>query len=303
MEIKGIVCAMVTPLNPHEDIDLEATDRLTKHVVQGGADAILALGSTGEQIALDRNAKRTFLAQVKASLPQKIPLIAGCGATSTRLAIENVEDAQKAQADAVILTPPCFYPFDDDGMVRYFTEVANAAQVPVFLYNISRYVGSKIGVEAVRRLMEHPAIQGIKESDRDEAYLQQLLAIARESRPDFTVIQGSERIFLKSFQWGCKAGVTVVGNLYPSIAPALWQAWCQKNILRAEALQQQLLDCVALITMLGRFPAELKQCLQIKGLCSARMTSPFQELTARQIEELSRALKQLEEKYMWGKEA
>ncbi len=293
--MRGILCALVTPLSENEDIDLDASARLTEYVVGGGVDGLLALGSTGEQIALTRGNKTAFLSAVRGSMPKTMPLIAGCGSTSTRLAIQNIADAQKAGADAVILTLPCFYPSGDDGMVRYFSEAAQAADVPVYLYNISRFVGSKIGLGAVRRLMDNPRIAGIKESDRDEEYFAALLAMAKENRPDFNVIQGSDRLFLTSFRQGCGAGVTVIGNLAPAIAPMLWQAFGKGDILQAEALQSRLLEYVSLVTMFGMFPGELKYCISLKGICRAVMTSPFAPLTGGQRVKLTAAMEQLEQ--------
>ncbi len=293
---KGIYCALVTPLTEKEEIDVEGVEKLARHVIAGGVDGLLALGSTGEQIALARESKRRMLQTLRAVMPSDMPLMAGCGATSTKLAIENIRDAEEAGADAVILTPPCFYPFGDDALVAYFTQAAAAAHVPVYLYNISRFVGVRIGSDVVRRLLDNPMIMGIKESDRDEEYLQKLLDIAGQ-REDFAVIQGSERIFTKSFDRGCSAGVTVVGNLAPSIAPALYRAWREKRTQDAEALQRQLLEYVSVITLLGMFPQELKMCMSRKGICKPYMTSPFTAMTNRQRETLLCALAELEKKY------
>lgn len=294
-EIGGILCALVTPLNKYEQVDREAAVRIAKNVEQAGTDGLLVLGSTGEQIALTRENKRAMISAVRESCPD-LPLIAGCGATGTTLAIQNVRDAQESGADAVIVTPPCFYPFGADALTEYYTAIANASDVPVYLYNISRFVGTKIPVETVRQLLDHPKIRGIKESDRDEDYVAELLSVSRD-RPDFAVLQGSERIFLRSFDRGCKGGVTVVGNLAPEIAPAMYRAWKSGNRPEAERLQQKLLDYVAVITMHGRFPQELKEAMSSKGLCESYMTSPFIPLTREQNESLHRALAELEAKY------
>ena len=290
---KGVYCALVTPFTDNEDIDLEAAARITRRVVEGGTHGILALGSTGEQIAIGRESKKAYVKAVRKAMPSGMPLMVGCGATGTKLAIDNIHDAQEAGADSVILTPPCFYPFGDDALVAYFEQAAAASDVPVYLYNISRFVGVKIGAETVRRLLDNPKIAGIKESDRDEAYLRELLSISA-GREDFAVIQGSERIFVKSFEWGCPAGVTVVGNLAPDIAPALYEAFIAGEREKAEALQQKLLDYVKVITMLGRFPQELKACMEYKGVCSRRMTSPFCDLTQEELNRLICALEELE---------
>lgn len=135
---EGIYCALVTPLNSDESIDTRGTQRLVKKVLAGGVHGILALGSTGEQMALTTGAKEAFLKQLRRDIPTEIPMMVGCGATSTKLAIENCLQAESCGADAVIVTAPCFYPFGEDQLVKYYEEIVQATHLPVYLYNISR---------------------------------------------------------------------------------------------------------------------------------------------------------------------
>lgn len=288
---EGIYCALITPLTKDEQVDCEAAARITQYVSNAGMDGLLALGSTGEQIALTSKSKRDFIIAARNACPDK-PLIVGCGATGTKLTIENVHVAQELGADAVIITPPCFYPFGAAELTAYYNEIAQESAVPIYLYNITRFVGTRIPVETVRQLLNNPKIIGIKESDRDEAYVGELLEVAKE-RPDFSVLQGSERIFLKSFDLGCRAGVTVVGNLAPTIAPKMYRAWRENRREEAKKLQQELLDYAAVITMHGRFPQELKTAMSYKELCEPYMTSPFMPLDEVQIASLKEALDKL----------
>ena len=280
---EGIYCALVTPLNPDESIDTVGTRKLVEKVLAGGTHGILALGSTGEQIALTTAAKEVFLKRLRRDIPAEVPMMVGCGATSTKLAIENCLQAESCGADAVIVTAPCFYPFGEDQLVKYYEEIAQAVHLPVYLYNISRFVGTKLTASLVARLARDPRIQGIKESDRDEQLVRDLIAATRH-REDFSVIQGSERIFLKSFCWGCKAGVTVVGNVEPTLAPRLYNAWKNGSEEEAEALQKKLLEYVAVITTEGRFPQELKVILEHMGVCRDTMTSPYLPMSEQQKE-------------------
>lgn len=278
---EGIYCALVTPLNKDESIDVSGVEKLTEKVLSGGTHGILALGSTGEQIALTSRSKEDYLRNLRRFVPENIPLMVGCGATSTKLAIENCIQAQENGADCVIVTAPCFYPFGEDQLVKYYEEIAQAIQIPVYLYNISRFVGTKLTASLVGRLAADSRIQGIKESDRDETLVRDLIEVTKH-RSDFSVIQGSDRIFLKSFQWGCKAGVTVVGNVEPAIAPKLYNAWKEGRVAEAEALQEKLLEYVAVITSQGKYPQEMKVILEDMGICSDSMTSPYIPLTTEQ---------------------
>lgn len=207
-----------------------------------------------------------------------MPLLVGCGATSTKLAIRNCKDAQALGADGVIVTAPCFYPFGEDALSKYYEEIADAVDIPVYLYNISRFVGTTLTTSLVKRLSQDSRIKGIKESDRNEELVQQLIAVTAH-REDFAVIQGSDRIFLKSFDWGCKAGVTVVGNVAPELPVRLYRAWADGRREEAQALQENLLHYVQAITCLGRYPQEMKAILAGRGMMKDIMTSPFVPLT------------------------
>lgn len=289
---EGIYCALVTPLHSDESIDVYGTEKLTERVLSGGTHGILALGSTGEQIALTQRAKEKYLQKLRQIVPSGTPLMVGCGATSTRLAIENCRQAENCGADAVIVTAPCFYPFGEDQLVKYYEEITEAIHLPVYLYNISRFVGTKLTASLVSRLASDSRIQGIKESDLDEQLVRDLVAVTSH-REDFSVIQGSDRIFLKSFHWGCKAGVTVVGNVEPSLAPRLYEAWKKGKEAEAEALQEKLLEYVAVITSQGCYPQELKVILKSMDICSETMTSPFLPMTKEQKMSLLRQWKKL----------
>ncbi len=280
--IKGIYCAMITPLDDHENIDHESAQKTARQLMNEGVDGLLLLGSTGEGIALRQNAKKELIRAARSAVGDHFPIIAGCGAASTCLAIDNVHDAADAGADAVIITPPCFYPFDADALYNYYTALARESPLPVYLYNITRYVGVRIPVETVRRLKDNPRIMGIKESDRDLQYVRELLD-ATSDRPDFCVMQGSERVFVQSFDMGCPAGVTVVGNVDAGPAVRLFHAWKDGNREEADRLQALLLDYVRVITILGMFPQELKICMKGMGrIRSDRMTSPFPDVTDTQ---------------------
>ena len=291
MTVKGIWCAMVTPLDNNENIDREAAVRTAKRIVSQGVDGLLLLGSTGEGIALTREAKKDQIRTVRGAVD--VPVMAGCGTTSTRLSIENVYAAADAGADAVILTPPCFYPFGADALYEYYSAVSKASPLPVYIYNISRYVGVRVPVETVRRLKDDPKICGIKESDRDLDYLKELLD-ATKDRPDFSVMEGSERVFAQSFAMGSPAGVTVVGNIDARPSVALYKAFLAGDKARVDAMQKLTLDLVRVITTLGLFPKELKICMKGMGLLdSDRMTSPFPEVTDAQREQVLDAFRAL----------
>ena len=294
--IDGIICALVTPLTENERIDVASARRLTKHVVDGGVSGIIALGSTGEQISLVQKEKRVFLDTVRKQIPKSIPMIAGIGSTSTLNAIANGIDAKKSGADAIIVTPPCFYVHSDNELIKYYREIADAVDLPVYLYNISRYVKNKIGVSVAEELARDTRFAGIKESDRDFEYLKELLKI-QEHYPNFNVVQGSDRILVESFLAGCRSGVAVTANLLPEMPIELYKSFLEGNIEKARALQDKILEYVGLIVKFGKFPCELKTILSWEGLCTKFMTSPYIMLDHGQEDILREEKRKLDEKF------
>ena len=257
MTLEGIICALITPLTEQEKIDERGVDKLLERVVGGGIKTLLALGSTGEQATLRDAEKRRLLQVVKNAMPAGVALIVGTGDTGTLRAIDNAKMAQDAGADAVIVTPPSYYLFDDGALLNYYERIAEAIELPIILYNISRYTGNKLSLELVKRLSADQRIIGIKDSDRDMDYFHKLLE-RTHAQKHFSVIQGSDRLFVESFVAGAPAGVSVTANIYPELTVSLYDHYRRGDIGGAQARQQRNLELVKVIIRHGCFPVELK---------------------------------------------
>jgi 4-hydroxy-tetrahydrodipicolinate synthase len=294
--IKGIICALVTPLTEDEKVDVESAKRLTRHVISGGISGIIALGSTGEQVSLTQKEKRIFMDTVREQIPESIPMIVGAGSTSTVNAIVNGIEAKKSGADAIIVTPPCFYTHSDDELIKYYREIADVVDLPLYLYNISRYAKNKISIPVVEELAKDTRFSGIKESDWDFEYLKELLKI-QERYPHFDIIQGSDRLLIDSFLAGCSSGVAVTANMIPKLPVELYKNFLEGNIEKARVLQDEILEYVGLIGKFGKFPCELKAILSWEGLSTRIMTSPHIMLDSEQEDILKEEKRKLDEKF------
>ncbi len=272
MKIEGIICALITPLKDAEKVDCEGTARLAEYVISGGVNALLALGSTGEQTLLQDSEKLRFLAELRRRTPSSVPLIAGTGDSGTMRAVQNAKMAEDIGADAVIVTPPTYYTFSDSAVIEYYEAIADAVKLPVYLYNISRFTGIKISETVISRLKSNPQFAGMKDSDRDMEYFRKMLSLT-EDAPHFNMIQGSDRLFAESFYAGAGAAVSVTANVLPGPAVELWRAF--KAGKDTAELQKQLLELVAIITGCGCYPVELKYIAEHLGLCGRNSCSPL----------------------------
>jgi len=285
MTLQGIICALITPLTEQEKIDLRGVDQLLERVIGGGINTLLALGSTGEQAMLRDAEKQRMLQAVKSALPAGVALIVGTGDTGTERAIDNAKMAQDAGADAVIVTPPSYYPFADGSLQEYYERIAEAIALPVILYNISRFTGNKLSQELVTKLSADQRIIGIKDSDRDMDYFRQLLKLT-QAHKHFAVIQGSDRLLVESFVAGSPAGVSVTANIYPELTVSLYEQCRRGDSVGAQTLQQRNLELVKVIIRHGCFPVELKTAAAGLGLCQAMASSPFPVLSEQDRQQL-----------------
>src|SRR5690606_11622545 len=123
----GVVVPLVTPFTEARDIDEEAVHRLVDHVIAGGVDGILALGSTGEFVSLDTAKRRRLLRAIAQANRGRVTLYVGVGDTSIDSTLAIVDSAVEEGADAIAVVPPYYYPLSEEQIIGYFRRVARAS--------------------------------------------------------------------------------------------------------------------------------------------------------------------------------
>ncbi len=298
MKIEGIICALITPLGDSETVDCAGTARLAEHVLSGGVNALLALGSTGEQTLLADSEKVRFLVELRRRVPSSVPLIAGTGDCGTRRAIQNARQAEDAGADALLVTPPTYYPFGDSAVIEYYEALADAVRLPLCLYNISRFTGVRISETVLTHLKRNPRFAGMKDSDRDMEYFRKMTALT-EDAGEFNMIQGSDRLFAESFAAGARAAVSVTANVLPEPAVSLYRAFRAGKDMTE--FQKRLLELVSIITGCGCYPVELKYLARHLGLCGCAACSPLPVPSEESARKLVKRFEQFRKEYGYEK--
>ena len=221
VDIRGSICALVTPFAADGALDLGAFGRLLEYQINGGTQALVVAGSTGEAHMLEHDEFDRLLAFALEQVAGRVPVIAGTGEAGTAKTVALTRRARTLGADAALVVTPWYVRPTQEGLFRHFMAVADAAGLPLLLYNVPGRTGCDLLPDTVARLREHPAIIGIKEARSDR---ERILALAELVRADFVYLSGDDGSASEAMLAGAAGTVSVVANLVPQAFRALCDA-------------------------------------------------------------------------------
>ncbi len=232
LDIRGSICALVTPFTADGAIDLAAFGRLLDYQIEGGTEAVVVAGSTGEAHMLDHDEYDRLLAFAVQRVAGRIPVIAGTGEAGTAKTVALTRRAKSLGANAALVVAPYYVRPTQEGLRRHFLEVAEQGGLPVVLYNVPTRTACDLLPETVAALRDHPSIIGIKEAlSTDE----RIRACAELARPDFVYLSGDDGTAAKAMLLGAAGTISVVANLAPRAFRMLCDAATAAD--RGEALR------------------------------------------------------------------
>lgn len=277
----GIIVPLLTPLNEDESVNFEQLRRLVDHVVDGGVDGILAMGSTGEFARFEPETRGNIIAEIAAQTAGRVPVYAGVGDTGLRGVLRNMRIAEKAGADALAVTLPYYYPIRNDGEAYlFYSETAKSTALPFMLYNIPGTCGASVGFSVIDRMLAFDNVIGLKDSSGD---LERLLAeirlyggAARTRR--FTVVVGSEELGYAGLKAGADGVVPSMANPFPRLFAGLYAAAKSGDDARLREFCATVDAFNRINSARGDWMAPnvwRKRALRHMGICGDRCTLPY----------------------------
>ncbi len=217
-EVTMFTGAMVALITPFQDgkIDFETLDEIIDFQLEGGIDAIVPVGTTGECPTLSHDEHKKVIERVVKAVGGRVPVIAGAGSNSTAEAIELTTFSKKVGADATLQVCPYYNKPTQEGFYQHFKVIAEEVDLPMVLYNIPGRCGAGLTPETVARLAEIENIVAIKEATGS---LDQASEIAM--RCDITIISGDDSLTLPLASVGGKGVISVVANIVPADVKAM----------------------------------------------------------------------------------
>ncbi|KGI78388.1 4-hydroxy-tetrahydrodipicolinate synthase [Oleiagrimonas soli] len=274
MKLSGSICALATPFQAAGALDTEAFERLIEQQIEGGTQALVVAGSTGEAHFLEADEYDRLLTLAVKRVDGRVPVIAGTGEAGTAKTIHLTRHAADLGADAALVVTPYYVRPTQSGLIRHFTEVAEQGGLPVILYNVPTRTACDMLPETVAALRGHERIVGIKEARSDVARIQAIAELAGE---DFVYLSGDDGSAVEAMLAGAAGTISVVANLVPRAFRAMCDAAGGGDHAlareRAQALMPllQALDCAP-------NPIPVKAGLAALGIGDGSLRLPLEAL-------------------------
>lgn len=283
LNILGMGVALVTPFNQNKEIDYPALKRVIDHVVENGADFLVALGTTGETPALFPQEKIDLKNFIKEETGGRIPLVIGIGGNNTAEIVKQLQEEDLEGYSAILSVVPPYNKPSQQGIFCHFKAVAEASPLPVILYNVPGRTGVNMTADTTLRLaMEVPGIIGIKEASGDIHQLQRLL---REKPENFTVLSGDDGMTYPFMALGAQGVISVLGNAYPKEFSQMVHLCLEGNYIEAVDFHFKYRDMIRLLFADGN-PAGVKCVMHDMGLIENELRLPLVPVSSATAEEI-----------------
>lgn len=284
----GVAVALATPLNGDGSLDLPALERHVKRMVDGGVSILMPCGTTGESATLTPDEqKRVVEASVEAA-GGRVPIYAGAGTNSTAEAQDLARAARAAGADGVLSVVPYYNKPSPEGLYRHFRAVAEAAGIPVMLYNVPSRTGTNMDAATTLRVAELENVVGVKEASGDVEQIADIVA----GRPEgFRVFAGDDSFTLPVLALGGEGVVSVTANEAPAPMAEMVAAAREGRWDRAREIQYRLLPLFQ-ANFVESNPVPVKEALAMMGHMEAYVRPPLAPLRDDSRQVVRRALEE-----------
>jgi 4-hydroxy-tetrahydrodipicolinate synthase len=282
---RGVTTALVTPFKDGR-VDESAFRRHINGQIEGGVQALLPCGTTGESPTLDHDEHKKVLEIAIDEARGRVPILAGTGSNSTREALELAEHAAKAGADGLLVVAPYYNKPTQEGLFLHY-EALGRVGPPIIVYNIPGRCGVNILPETMARMArEIPAVVGVKEATGD---LNQMIRTIELCGPDFLVSSGDDGLTLPLLAVGGDGVVSVASNIIPGPVAAMWKAWEAGETARAREMFFKMLPLFKAL-FVETNPIPVKTALALMGRMSAEMRLPMSPAQPGTVEILKKTL-------------
>ena len=289
-DLRGVYPAIVTPFTADDRVDEAALAKVTDYVIQGGVQAIMSTGGTGEFPHLDRQERKLVTEIVVRQARGRVPVIAGTAAASTREAIHLSQDAQEVGAAAVILTPPFYFPLPATSLIEHFRLVANELDIPVVVYNNPLYTGNNLTPHTIAELAAHPRIIGCKQSNAD---MGQLVEVLRLAPPTFSANTGVDSQFYPALCAGARGIFSTAATVIPRQMVEIYRLAQKGEHEAARALHMKVQVLNRFLEYDPGYVAPCKEALEMLGIRVGSPRKPMPGLTDGERAGVRAALKEL----------
>jgi 4-hydroxy-tetrahydrodipicolinate synthase len=285
--LSGTGVALVTPFK-NGAIDWDGLERVIEHVISGGVEFLVSLGTTGESVTTTDAEHRQILDFTIKTNRGRVPLVAGIfGGNNTAALVEKVKAYNFEGIDALLSSNPSYNKPGQEGIYQHYMALAEASPLPILIYNVPSRTASNMSAETTLRLAyASDKFIGIKEASDD---IYQVMKILKGRPEGFLVLSGDDFITLPLITAGGDGVISVIANTLPRPFTDMVRAALRQDLPTAQNLNFQLLELYRLLFIEGN-PVGVKAAMELQGICTREVRLPLTSMSADGVQQLMAAL-------------
>lgn len=271
-QLRGTGVALVTPFITNGSIDEDALTKLINHIIEGGAEYLVVLGTTAENATLTYPEKQKVTTHIVKETKNRVPLVLGIGGNDTDKAIKTISKTDLSAFAAILSVSPYYNKPSQEGIYQHYKAIAQSTIKPIILYNVPSRTASNITAETTLRLAhDFRNIIGIKEASGN---IEQCMTIIAHKPNPFLVISGDDNLTLPLIACGGDGVISVVANAFPKSFSNMVRAALEGDFDTARTLHYKTFEITKQLFADGN-PGGVKIALEILKICGSDVRLPL----------------------------
>ena len=286
-KIKGTGVALVTPFNNDKSVDYEGLENLLNHVINGGVDFLVLMGTTGESTTLSKTERIEVVDFCKKINNGRLPIVLGIGGNNTMQVVADIKAANLENIAAILSVSPSYNKPSQEGIYQHYKMISESSPLPIIVYNVPGRTSSNISAATTVRLAtDFKNVVGVKEASGD---MDQIMKILKNKPTDFIVLSGDDGLTLPMIHMGAEVVISVIGQSHPKDFSDMVSFGLSGNKKLANQIHYKLYDFYRPLYAEGN-PVGVKACLEMLGICKAVVRLPLVEASNTIKNELKKLL-------------
>jgi 4-hydroxy-tetrahydrodipicolinate synthase len=277
--MRGVWTALVTPFNQNNELDLPAFRKILQDQKAAKVSGVIPCGTTGESPTLSLEERKTLITTAIQELKGSgVQVFAGTGTNNTRESIELSSWAALQGVDGVLIVTPYYNKPSQAGLISHFTQIAEAVNCEVMLYNVPGRTGVSLTTETILNLAKHPKIRTLKEATGNVAFTSEILDTLAQAGLPLDLLSGDDATFLPLLSVGAVGIVSVSSNIIPKAMVELYAAASSGDLQRSSKIHRYYYPLFRDL-FIDSNPGPIKYAMEYMGRCSSRMREPLAALS------------------------
>ncbi|AKL94943.1 dihydrodipicolinate synthase/N-acetylneuraminate lyase [Clostridium aceticum] len=300
MKKANFLTPVVTAFDMEGNLDIQANKNIFDHLINGGVDGLVIMGSTGEFFTMTTAQKKELIDLAVGYVDKRTKVYIGTSCMSVEDTVELSNYAIEAGADAVMIISPYYFTLSDASIEFFYDEIAKQVKGDIYLYNFPARTAHDLSPEVTLRLLrKHKNIVGFKDTVTEMGHTRNLITTVQDEFPDFVVLSGFDENFAHNILSGGSGCIGGLSNLYPEVFAEWVKAMDARDIEKVSAIQKIVDKMMDLYSVGTPFIPIIKKAMMIRGVeMQDYCTKPFITANEEQTKAIKAIMKEIEEKML-----